>query len=551
MKYLLPQSKTQYDVESACFTVGFMRGYTYPVSNHEDFERVWYKGDISVIYRSVPTFGGAIITFTEEDEDTEALKVLLGVYSFEEVVKQMDFVEDRELPRELSRFSLLGWSLRTQDIYTGPLYAHWSRALNSEETQIKVAALKAASLLYFVPGVEEDVETLQEDPVFGNLATQVFRQIQDRKQPFYHPTRNIDVLLGRAHDGMARGDWAFALESAQAALLENEYLLEARKIQAEAFGQLEDHWAAWFAMEYTLANTYEDAFVEEKPEMIAFLEKERALALEGQDVTQAARNVALSFLRTGLYEAQSLEALFEHDPDWRARWLFVFKLYGLRDSFEPVIELEPDSVVLLPFKGELLWRAGDEEAAFETWNQWLDAVEDWVLQPGSFDEFAYEWYDYAMFGPPTLGRVFSALAHELSGDWPRLERLVELWFKDEPDFYLPHLHLGLCHTFQDRPDEAIESYTRAIDLYHSAGMESFGDSPISTAYFNRACELGKKGLLESTVFADLEEAVALSRRYAQMAVEDDYMKPVMDDPRFERAIRLGLARAAEHDQILH
>lgn len=90
-------------------------------------------------------------------------------------------------------------------------------------------------------------------------------------------------------------------------------------------------------------------------------------------------------------------------------------------------------------------------------------------------------------------------------------------------------------------------YDRAIALY---GEESdqiyFGEHPVATACFNRACERANSKIIDAQIFEDLYHAVALAPRFADSARTDDYLASVWGDPRFEQALEEGLIQASSN-----
>jgi len=387
-------------------------------------------------------------------------------------------------------------------------------------------------------------ESMVGDPLWSVLAQRVFESWELAEQPFFLPTRDVDRLLDRAEACVAEGRLETALESLNTVVDENPYVLEGHVLRARVLDQMGDHWGAWAAMSvgrlYTLS-------VSEDPDLSAidaFIELHRKKIETGaEQVTPIARQIGMSLAETYTLEGTDLihEVLSEHDTEWRSRWLF------LTDSQHPdLLELEPDSSLLQLYRGDALFAEGRKEEALAAWRQF---PADQEFEPNSFDSFAYEIHSRRSLGSPSLTSRFTQFINTFieEKDWDKVIEFAKVWEGIEPDAIPLWVARGIAETFSGRSTEAVSSYSRAIEL-HRAEVDQiyFGEHPVATAYFNRACELTMLNRIDDSLFEDLKVAVSLAPRFAEEATADDYLAPIFSDPRFETAIAEGLARS-EYD----
>jgi hypothetical protein len=103
-----------------------------------------------------------------------------------------------------------------------------------------------------------------------------------------------------------------------------------------------------------------------------------------------------------------------------------------------------------------------------------------------------------------------------------------------PNSALAWLDLGMMRTGVLLHADAVDAYTKAIELYladEASGGVYFGGS-MAVAWFNRACERTKCGDAEGAL-VDLAEACRRDAKYIAMAKGEEYFDPLRGDARFE------------------
>ncbi len=104
-----------------------------------------------------------------------------------------------------------------------------------------------------------------------------------------------------------------------------------------------------------------------------------------------------------------------------------------------------------------------------------------------------------------------------------------------PDSTLAWLDYGMIMTGLERHADAVDAYTKAIDLFVAETDSVYVGTQPDVMWFNRACERCKTGDLEGAL-QDLAEAIRRDPQFLEDAQTDDYLDPLRDDVRFARLL---------------
>lgn len=551
--YILPAHMTESAVEFV-LDATYSRGITYLYSQWEDYTRVWFSGASQVIYRATPSYGVALLSLVGEDHDLVSLIDSLQLVDMKSATEAYFAAEPLGKIRELMGLAMCA-SLTAQG---GTFHAEMPRvmddALASPDAPLFGAALESARILQLFPEVQERIENLraelEHDPNWGALIQTIQKGWALANEPFQMPTRDPDKLLECAQAALQLNDFEAALQSADLVIAENPYVIQGHVVRARALDAMEDHWGAWAAM--SVARLYAVAIESSEKDLEAFdvfIDRHFQHIQNGAEVTEIARHIAMTCAAALIEGSEGMLRVFlEHDSLWKSRWQFALITRGLLDS-EGLIEQETDSIVVDLWRGDARLELGDTEGAIGYWKRWANRPEP--FEEGSFDAWACAFYEQVLYAPPSVSSRFFGVVKMATDakDWDRAIALTDEWKVCEPDSIAMWVWRGIAQTFSNRSMEAITSYTRAIELREQeSDMIYFGEDPVATAYFNRACERANLGIVDELFFDDLQRAVSLSARFAEDAVSDDYLAVAWSDPRFEEALAKGLG-AHEKRQI--
>ncbi len=548
--YILPATVTESAVELVLDTT-YSRGTTYLYSQYEDYTRVWFSGAAQVIYRATPTYGVALLSLVGDGHDVLSLKDSLKLIDMKGATEAYFAAEPFSKIRELMGLAMCAALNAQGGTFHADMPGVLEDALATQDTPLFGAALESARILHLFPEIQEQIanlcQRLEDDPTWGALTKAVQKDWDLAKAPFQMPTRDPDKLLERAHAALQSGDFAAALQSADLVLAENPYVIQGHVVRARALDAVGDHWGAWAAM--SVGRLYAVAIELEEEDVKAFdvfTEQHLQHIQNGAEATQTARHIAMT-CATALVEGSEgiLRVFLKHDLPWKSRWLFTLMTKGILDA-EALLDQEPDSIIVDLWRGDALMEEGDAEGAMSLWKRWANRPVS--FEEGSFDAWASTFYEQVHYGPPTVSSRFFGVVKNAtdSKEWDRAITVTEEWETCESESIAMWVWRGIAQTFSNRSTEAIASYTRAIELKEQeTDMIYFGEEPVATAYFNRACERANSGIVDEQFFDDLQHAVSLSPRFAEDAVSDEYLATAWSDPRFDDALARGLAAHQE------
>ena len=537
MKTYAVPSQVSEEAIYAALDAQFTRGFTYMRGDQEDYLRVWYKGDTQVLLRASGLYSVLFMQFKEVDPSPYV--DALDLVSTEQAIALAEEAHDVALIRATNTMACL-LSLNVDESHDTD--AVWTKLLTHSHPAVVTCALRASSMLSPTDTLAELVGALG-DTRFASVAREVQEMWETRNQPYLPPTHDVDRLINRIHESLRDQQWDLALDDANTAIALDAYAVSAHILRARALDGKHDSWGAWTSTMVARWYAFGDPLEDTQP----FFELHQA-KLGEREVTPIARQIALDFCMSLGEEAivdEVRRMYLAHDTTGRAYWLYLEVLSGA--DLDAISALEPDSFMLMFHQAAQAARSGDGATAKALWQRWNDRPE---FEEGSFDAFAANAYDRVLYATPSLGSQFQALVSAASSekDYDEVLAVTELWEELEPGDLASWTWRGIAYTFTQRPTEAIECYSKAIELHEAENEDIyFGEHPISTAHFNRACERSRITPVDEGAFEDLYQAVKLAARYAEEARADDYMAAIWNDPRFEDAISRGLADGNQAD----
>lgn len=545
MNYLVPDSVAEADVASV-LGQHYLPGLTYLRGVHEDYLRVWYRDETRVYLRVCVPFSAAMVELPDETEVSSRIVKELGLVNLEQAIDALEASEGIAQVRACARLMamMLTHGMTAEHAKAERVAGLWRRMFQGSTATVAGALFIAGFGTENSP-INAAVLELRDDPRWAPLVEQTVERWA-AKRVTELPTTDVERLLDRAQQALVSGNYTAAFEAASTAVEQNEYSVQAHVARARACDGLGDHWGAWVAMSAAiLFNKNGD-----NSDFEAFLSVHRPHVLRSNEASPAAREIALMLVGAHVGEIQEILRVFlEHDRPWRARWLYVSFLNGGQADLDELDGLEPDSTLLTFHRGRRLWAGGEVEAALASWKTWAERGD---FDEDSFDAFGVQMYERVYYGIPKLSREIGDAVREANAkkDHEWVLQLTDFWRSFEPEDIDCHVWRGIAFTFTHRSEQAIAAYDRAIELY---GDESdhiyFGEHPVSTAYFNRACERANAGLTDDQIFDDLYHAVALAPRFATAARTDNYLSGVWEDPRFDQALDEGLIEANSNDEL--
>ncbi len=531
--YAIPSHVAQADL-IAMLDAKLSRGVTYLRGDDEDYLRVWYQGDNQVHWRATALFGVETLTFKGVDDS--AFVEELDLVSTGQALATAEAAQGVALIQAIHTLACL---LALDSVVEVDADHLWSMIFHHEHPAVVVCALRASSYVAPTESMTTWVRQLAEAGPYTVLASNTLASWETRGQPRLLPTHDISRLLQRAQAFLAERDWDRALHDTTLAISLDPYQVDAHVVRARAFDGKLDSWGAWTCSMMAHSCAFGDPLTDVQPFMEAHAKK-----LAGRPVTEAARQIALEFCcsigEPGIVD--EIRAAYEkHDSEGQSKWAYLAMLYGT--DVAKIAALEPDSYMVVFHQADDAARAGNTEEAKRLWSRWNNRPE---FEDQSFDAFAYWAHEKLCYAAPSLAGQLQALISFASSekDYQAVLETAELWEELQPGDLASWTWRGIAYTFTQRPTEAIECYSKAIEL-HEAETDPiyFGEHPISTAYFNRACERSRVSPIEEGAFDDLYRAVKLAARYAEEARADDYMAAIWNDPRFDDAIERGLAES--------
>lgn len=538
----IPDTISEVQVE-AILDRHWKRGFTYSKGDQEDYSRIWFSDESKVEYRSVLVYSTALLQIDEASIHFQELKDELQLRDLNQVFEDAATIQGVERFRKIMHLGCMVARNEIDETFDQKLGGLWWELLNSEEVILVAVALSAAPLLHKSAEVKRAVrrmntagweEKLDELEMLWNRA----------EKPTLLPTRDIDRLVSRSADALAAKDFEAAFEAAQGAVNENEYSAQAQVLRARALDGMGDHWGAWVAMES--ARTYSS---EDSGDFDGFIELHRRKIATGTvAASDTSRKIALELLHSFQQDIDHVfEVFHQHDQGWSSRWVFAMHMKGMLDDPSELFELEPDSYMVAYLRGNKAVGMGDVPGALVAWQRWNQRPE---FETDSFDAWALELFIRVNYSAPSIAAPLFGLIEVHAGkkEWSEVVELADFWLSVEPDTVPPLVWKGIGHTWMLASEEAIKAYDCAISthLEQRDSMLTFGEDPVATAYFNRACERVNNGVLDTQVFEDLAAAVGFAPRFATAATADDYLKACWGDPRFDAAISEGLEVAHAH-----